>query len=75
MFRTFPLSIIKRFSLYTANMYDIYHYCVYSEKFLMMDRGTFRKFYSKNKVEKLVILGGFIIRTNVLDLQRVSPNC
>jgi hypothetical protein len=26
----------------SANLYDIYHYCVYSEKFLMMDRGTVR---------------------------------
>ena len=25
-----------------ANLYDIYHCCVYSEKFLMMDRGTVR---------------------------------
>jgi len=24
------------------NLYDIYHCCVYSEKFLMMDRGTVR---------------------------------
>jgi len=24
----------------SANLYDIYHYCVYSEKLLMMDRGT-----------------------------------
>jgi hypothetical protein len=24
----------------SANMYDIYHCCVYSEKLLMMDRGT-----------------------------------
>jgi len=23
-----------------ANLYDIYHCCVYSEKLLMMDRGT-----------------------------------
>ena len=56
MFRTVPLSIIRSFSLYTqqwymsyrfarklsANLYDIYHYCVYSEKVLMMDRGTVR---------------------------------
>ena len=61
MFRTFPLSIIESFSLYThsngtchteirpdparklsANLYDIYHCCVYSEKLLMMDRGTVR---------------------------------
>jgi hypothetical protein len=26
----------------SANLYDIYHGCVYSEKLLMMDRGTFR---------------------------------
>jgi len=24
----------------SANQYDIYHCCVYSEKLLMMDRGT-----------------------------------
>ena len=55
MFRTVPLSIIS-FSLYTqqwymsyrfagsflANLYDIYHCCVYSEKLLMMDGGTVR---------------------------------
>jgi len=54
MFRTVPLSIIRSFSLYTqqwymsymfadscqlsANMYDMYHCCVYSEKLMMMDR-------------------------------------
>ena len=59
MFRTVPLSTIRSFSLYTqqwllmfhpdatcklsANLYDIYHCCVYSEKLLMMDRGTVRK--------------------------------
>ena len=56
MFRTVPLSIIRSFSLYTqqwymsyrfadsllANLYDIYHCCVYSEKLLIMDRGTVR---------------------------------
>jgi hypothetical protein len=26
----------------SANLYNIYHCCVYSEKFLMMDRGTVR---------------------------------
>jgi len=26
----------------SANLYDIYHCCVYSEKLLMMDRGTAR---------------------------------
>jgi len=50
MFRTVPLSIIRSFSLYTqqwyvytsANLYDIYHCCVYSEKLLMMYRRTIR---------------------------------
>ena len=54
MFRTVPLSIIRSFSLYTlqfcpdparklsANLYDIYHCCVHSEKLLMVDRGTVR---------------------------------
>jgi len=27
---------------YTAKLYDIYYCCVYSEKLLMMDRGTVR---------------------------------
>jgi len=26
----------------SANLYDMYHWCVYSEKLLMMDRGTVR---------------------------------
>jgi len=26
----------------SANVYDIYHRCLYSEKLLMMDRGTVR---------------------------------
>jgi len=26
----------------SANLYDIYHCCVYSEKLLMMDEGTLR---------------------------------
>jgi len=53
MFWTVPLSIIRSFSLFTqqcsdparklsANLYDIYHCCVYSENLLMMDRGTVR---------------------------------
>jgi len=46
MFQTVPLSIVRSFLLYTqqwymsANLYDIYHCCVYSEKLLMMDRVT-----------------------------------
>ena len=30
----------------SANLYDIYHCCVCSEKLLMMDRGTVRNMYS-----------------------------
>jgi len=48
IFRTVRLSIIRSFSLYKqqwympANLYNIYHCCVYGEKLLMMDRGTVR---------------------------------
>ena len=48
----------------SANMYDMNHCCVYSEKLPMTDRGTVRNmkfYYSKNKSEKLVHLVGFII--------------
>ena len=54
--------------MHTGNLYNIYHCCVYSEKHLMMDRGTVCKhveFYSKNKFEKLMHLFGFIIRTKL----------
>ena len=30
----------------SSNLYDIHHRCVYSEKFLMVDRGTVRNLYS-----------------------------
>jgi len=60
MFRTVPLFIIRSFSLYTqqwymsykfgdgcqTNLYAIYHCCVYSEKLLMMNRGTVRNMQS-----------------------------
>jgi len=64
MFRTVPLSIIRRFSLYiqqcytsywfrpdpvrklSANLYDTYQCCMYSENLLMMDRGTVRNMQS-----------------------------
>ena len=53
MFRRVPLSIISRIRTelelrpdsackLSAKLYDIYHCCVYSEKLLMMDRGTVR---------------------------------
>jgi len=32
----------------SANLYNIYHCCVYSEKLLMMDRGTVQNMYSFN---------------------------
>jgi hypothetical protein len=48
-----------------ANLYDIYHYCIYNEK--TTDNGQRNcpkhiEFYPKNKFEKLVHLLGFIIR-------------
>jgi len=73
MFQTVPLSIIRSFSLYTkqwymsyrfagslqwANLYDIYHCCVYRQR----NCPKHVEFYPKNKFEKLVSLVGFIIR-------------
>jgi len=49
----------------SANLYDTYYCCMYSEKLLMMDKRNCPKhveFYSKNKFEKLVHLVGLIIR-------------
>jgi len=40
--------IIKPACKLSANLYDIYHYCVYNEKLLMMDRGTVRNMQSFN---------------------------
>ena len=62
----------------SANLYDIYHCCVYSEK--TPDDGQRNclkhvEFYSKNKSEKLVHLVGFIIRTSwVAHLQDEIPD-
>ena len=46
MFRTLPLSIIRSFSLYKQQWYVSHsfavHCCVYSEKLLVMNRGTVR---------------------------------
>jgi len=55
----------------SANPYDIYHCCVYSEELLMMDIGTVQKmqcFYSKNKFEKLVNLVGIFVGTDFTDV-------
>ena len=41
--RTFRPDPARKLS---ANLYDIYHCCVYSEKLLMMVRGTVRNMYS-----------------------------
>jgi len=49
----------------SEKLYDIYHCCVYSEKLVMMDRGTVRNMQSfilKINLAKLVHLVCFIIR-------------
>jgi len=49
----------------SANLYDIYHCCVYSKKTAddgQRNRPKHVEFYSKNKFEKLVHQVGFIIR-------------
>ena len=82
MFRTVRLSIIRSFSLYTrqwymsyrytdsqrANVYDIFHWCVYSEKLLLMGSGNVRNmqnFIPKINLTKLVHLVGFIVTARV----------
>ena len=59
MFRRVPLSIIRSFSLHTQQT------CVYSEKLLMMDRGTVRnmqRFIPKINFGKLMLLVGCTTR-------------
>jgi len=49
----------------SANLYDIYHCCMYSKKTPDDGQGNCPKhveFYFKNKFEKLVHLVGFVIR-------------
>ena len=96
MFRTVPLSIIRSFSLragsgrnqfrpdparkLSANLYDIHHCCVYSEKFPDDGQRNCPKrveFYSKNKFEKLVHLVGFILRkiSGVIFFSRIFTPC
>jgi len=54
------------FTVHTADLYDIYHCCVYSEKktpdYGQRNYPKHVEFYSKNKFEKLVYLFAFIIR-------------
>ena len=61
-FRQFLPDPVRKLS---ANLYDMYHCCVYSEK--TPDAGQrncpkYVEFYSRNKFEKLVHLVGFVIR-------------
>ena len=59
----------------SANLYDIYRCCVYSEKLLMMDRPKHVEFYSKNKFEKLMHLVGFIIRIYAKTFDMTKTGC
>jgi chromosome condensin MukBEF complex kleisin-like MukF subunit len=55
----------------STNLYDIYHCCVYSEKLLMMDRGTVQKhveFHFQTKFEKISASGWFYCK----DLSRCT---
>jgi len=56
MFRTVPLSIVRSFSLYTQQWFMSYRYTCPKHV----------EFHSKNKIEKLVHLVGFIIRNYYL---------
>jgi len=74
MFQTVPVSIIRSFSLYTQQRYMSYRF---ADSLLASCQQKLRKtpddghrncpkdvdFYSKNKLQKLMHLVGFIIRT------------
>ena len=47
------ISVLMLLSSCNCNLYDIYHCCVYSEKLLMMDRGTVRKKLCPDPARKL----------------------
>ena len=71
---------MEQFYKLSANLYDIYRCCVYSEK--TPDDGQRNcpkhvEFYSKNKFEKLVHLVGFIIRIyhDTRSYERQKTNC
>ena len=49
----------------SAKLYDIYHCCVYSEKLLMMDRGTVRNMQSFNPKINFEKLVHFVIRKSI----------
>ena len=62
----------------SANLYDIYHCFVYSEKTPDDGQGNCPKhveFCSKNKFEKLVHPVGFIVRMFVVNLQCCRAFC
>ena len=65
MFRTVPPSIIKSSSLYTQQWYMSYRFAVCTAKnswWWTEELSETCRVYSKNKFEKLVHLGAFIIR-------------
>ena len=77
MFRTVPLSIIRSYSLYTQQRYmsytfavskSVWHIPLLCVQWKTPDDGQRNcpkhvEFYSKNKIEKVVHLVSFIIRT------------
>ena len=62
MFRTVPLSIIRRFSLYTQQWYMSYSFA--DSASCQQNCPKHVEVYSKNKFEQLVHLVGFVIRIN-----------
>ena len=76
MILTFPLSITRSFLLYTRQ--TCMYCCVYSEKLLVMDRGTLRimqsfipKINLRNKCIWLVLLQEFISMRGHLNVKYV----
>jgi len=62
----------------SENLRDVYHWCMYSAKLLLIGQWNCPKhveFYSKNKFEKLVHLVGFIIRKHNIYSLSIDLGC
>ena len=57
----------------SANLYDIYHCCVYSEKLLMMDRGTVQNIVNQ-KVQLDATVRRHLFTAKSLYMFRVSQH-
>jgi hypothetical protein len=65
------LSIIRRFSLYTQQWYMSYRFALCAPDGGQRNCPKHVEFYSKNKIEKLVLLVSVIIRIHILLARKI----